>query len=251
MFPALQHVTYKEVVRMRSRLFLFTIFFVAVSFSTFAQNSKNDESLMTVEEAYLNSIEGVIIKEMVSSEGRDTKLVALQYIQDAIEKGKISQDIEHALDSLATVGLSTVVYENGRAMNNYPDIRIKACELLGKMGTKDAIKTLVRVMYADNEPSVVTAAVHSVGELGFNDGDEAIEMVNWINRKFDVINPTSSLALEILNTYEKIASKVENKKAMVEGIMRIASNYSYVTPVREKALALLKTVTGTSTQGNK
>jgi uncharacterized protein TP_0608 len=59
-----------------------------------------------------------------------------------------------------------------------------------------------------------------------------------------VINPTSSLALEILNTYEKILPKVENKKPMVEGIVRIASNYSYVTPVRERALALLKTVTG-------
>jgi hypothetical protein len=233
---------------MRNKLFLFIVFFVTVSFSTFAQDKGNDESLMTVEEAYLNSIEGVIIKEMVASEGRDTKLVALQYIQDAIEKGKLSPDMERALDSLATVGLSSVVYENGRAMNNYPDIRIKACELLGKMGTKDAMKTLVRVMYADNEPSVVTATVHSVGELGFNDGDEAVDMINWINRKFDVINPTSSLALEILNTYEKIASKVENKKPMIEGIMRIASNYSYVTPVRERALALLKTVTGISTK---
>ena len=231
---------------MRNKLFLLIVFFVAISFSAFAQDKGSDESLMTVEEAYLNSIEGVIIKEMVTSEGRDTKLVALQYIQDAIEKGKVSQDIERALDSLATVGLSTVIYENGRAMNNYPDIRIKACELLGKMGTKDAMKTLVRVMYADNEPSVVTAAVHSIGELGFNDGDEAVDMINWINRKFDVINPTSSLALEILNTYEKIASKVENKKPMVEGIVRIASNYSYVTPVREKALTLLKTVTGVS-----
>ena len=235
---------------MRNKL-LFIIFFVAISFSAFTQEKRNDESLMTVEEAYLNSIEGVIIKEMVSSEGRDTKLVALQYIQDAIEKGKVSQDIERALDSLATVGLSTVVYENGRAMNNYPDIRIKACELLGKMGTKEAMKTLVRVMYADNEPSVVTAAVHSIGELGFNDGDEAVDMINWINRKFDVINPTSSLALEILNTYEKILSKVENKKSMVDGIMRIASNYNYVTPVREKALSLLKSVTGIDTQNKK
>ena len=99
-------------------------------------------------------------------------------------------------------------------------------------------------MYAENEPSVVSSAVHSLGELGFNDGDEAVEMVNWINRKFDVINPTSSLALEILTTYEKLIPKVGDKKPVVEGIMRIASNYSYVTPVREKALSLLKTVTG-------
>ena len=231
---------------MRNKLF-FLIVFVSFSFVLFAQGSKkstDDESLMTVEEAYLNSIEGVIIKEMVASDGRDSKLVALQYIQDAIDKGKISADVERALDSLATIGLSTVVYENGRQLNNYPDIRMKACELLGKVGTKEAMKTLVRVMYAENEPSVVSSAVHSLGELGFNDGDEAVEMVNWINRKFDVINPTSSLALEILITYEKLIPKVGDKKPVVEGIMRIASNYSYVTPVREKALSLLKTVTG-------
>ena len=236
----------RGLYKMRGKLFFLTCFMV-LSFVAFAQNAGNkgsDESLMTVEEAYLNSIEGVIIKEMVASDGRDSKMVALQYIQDAIDKGKISSDVERALDSLATVGLSTVVYENGRQMNNYPDIRMKACELLGKVGTKDAMKTLVRVMYAENEPSVVSSAVHSLGELGFNDGDEAVDMINWINKKFDVINPTSSLALEILNTYEKLVSKVENKKPMVEGIMRIASNYSYVTPVREKALALLKTVTG-------
>jgi len=236
----------KEAVKMRNKLF-FLIVFVSFSFVLFAQGSKkstDDESLMTVEEAYLNSIEGVIIKEMVASDGRDSKLVALQYIQDAIDKGKISADVERALDSLATIGLSTVVYENGRQLNNYPDIRMKACELLGKVGTKEAMKTLVRVMYAENEPSVVSSAVHSLGELGFNDGDEAVEMVNWINRKFDVINPTSSLALEILITYEKLIPKVGDKKPVVEGIMRIASNYSYVTPVREKALSLLKTVTG-------
>lgn len=232
---------------MRNRLFFFIIFLV-VPFGVFSQGAEKkggDDSLMTVEEAYLNSIEGVIIKEMVASEGRDSKLVALQYIQDAIDKGKISTDVERALDSLATIGISTVIYENGRQMNNYPDIRMKACELLGKVGTKDAMKTLVRVMYAENEPSVVSSAVHSLGELGFNDGDEAVDMINWINKKFDVINPTSSLALEILIAYEKLIPNVENKKPVVEGIMRIASNYSYVTPVREKALELLKTVTGT------
>jgi len=239
--------SFKGVISMRNR-FLFGIIFVTFAVvASFAQDAgKKDDSLMTVEEAYLNSIESVIIKEMVASEGRDNKLVALQYIQDAIEKGKVSQDVERALSDLATTGISTVVYENGRQMNNYPEIRMKACELLGKVGTKDAMKTLTRVMYAENEPAVVASAVHSLGELGFNDGDEAVDMINWINKRFDVINPTSSLALEILNAYEKLLSKVENKKAMVEGIVKIASNYSYVTPVREKASNLLKTVTGIS-----
>lgn len=233
---------------MRRKIFFTLITFVLLNASIAFSDEGNKESqkdsgsMMTVEEAYLNSIEGVMIREMVASEGRDSKLVALQYIQEAVEGGRVSPDIEKALDTLATIGLTTMVRENGRLMNNYPDIRMKACEILGKLGTKEAASTLVKVMYADNEPSVITSAVRSLGQLGFNDGDEAVDMINWINIKFDIINPTSSLALEILNTYEKLASKVENKKAMVEGIMRIASNYSYVTPVRERALEVLKSI---------
>ena len=50
-------------------------------------------------------------------------------------------------------------------------------------------------------------------------------MINWVTRKFDIILPTSSLALEILNAYEKLAPSVKNKSPMVASIIRIASNY--------------------------
>ena len=152
------------------------------------------------------------------------------------------------MDSLAAEGIGTEVRENGRKMNNYPDIRMKACELLGKMGTTQAKDTLISVMYSDNEPSVITAAVKSLGELGYNDNDEVVEMINWITRKFDIILPTSSLALEILNTYEKLAPAVKNKSGMIESIVRIANNYNYVTPVRNRAYEVLKNVSGNGTK---
>ncbi len=207
------------------------------------QEQKTD-SIMTVEEAYLSSVEGVIINELAVAEGRDSKQVALQYIENAIDSGRKGDDIQVALDSLAEEGIGSVVRENGRTMNNYPDIRAKACELLGKMGTAKAKDTLIAVMYSDNEPMVITAAVRSLGELGYNDNDEVVEMINWITRKFDIILPTSSLALEVLNTYEKIAPNVKNKSGMVEAIIRIANNYNYVTPVRNRAYEVLKKVSG-------
>jgi len=143
-----------------------------------------------------------------------------------------------------------VVREDGRMMNNFPDIRAKACELLGQMGTTAAKDTLVAVMYSDNEPMVITAAVKSLGQLGFNDNDEVVDMISWITRKFDIIYPTSSLALEILNTYEKIAPSVKNKTGMVEAIVRISSNYNYVTPVRNRAYEVLKNVSGAGSSKN-
>jgi len=203
---------------------------------------ENTDSMMTVEEAYLNSMEGVILKEMISSEGRDAKLVALQVIEEAIEGGRVSPELQKALDSLATVGLATVVRENGRVANNYPDVRMRACRLLGKVKNEQAKDTLMKVMYTDNEPSVIMEAVKSLGELGYNNNDEVVEMINFINRKFDIVNPTSSLALEVLNAYEKIAPSVKNKQGMIDSIMRIANNYSYITPVRNKALEVLRSI---------
>ena len=206
--------------------------------------TQQTDSIMTVEEAYLSSVEGVIMKELAQAEGRDNKQVALQYIENAIESGRITEDMQISLNSLAKEGIGSVVRESGRTINNYPDIRMKACELLGKMGTVEAKDTLVAVMFADNEPSVITAAVRSLGDLGYNDGDEVVEIINWTTRKFDIILPTSSLALEILNTYEKIAPNVENKSGMIEAIVRIAGNYNYVTPVRNRAYEVLKSVSG-------
>lgn len=203
---------------------------------------ESSDSIMTVEEAYLSSAEGILIKELAQSEGRDAKQVALQYIEEAIDGGRQSQEILDALKTLAGEGMFTVVRENGRVANNYPDIRLKACELLGKTGSEEAVPILVSVLYVDNEPSVISAAVKALGDIGSNENDEVVEMVNWIARKFDIILPTSSLAYEILNTYEKLAPTVENKTGMVENILRIASNYNYITPVRNRAYEVLRAV---------
>lgn len=233
-------------MRIKPVSILLAIFLLASS----SLQAQQTDSIMTVEEAYLNSVEGVIIKGLAEAEGRDSKQVALQYIENSISSGRRTEDIQASLDSLASEGIKSVVRENGRMMNNYPDIRLKACELLGLMGTTQAKDTLISVMYAENEPSVIVAAVKSLGQLGFNENDEVVEMINWITRKFDIIYPTSSLALEVLNTYEKIAPNVKNKTGMIESIVRIANNYNYVTPVRNRAYEVLKQVSGTNSSKN-
>lgn len=232
-------------MRRRSLIFLMMILFISSSL-LFGQedieDSEASDSMMTVEEAYLNSMEGVIMREMILTEGRDSKFVALQVIEEAIDGGRLSPELQGALDSLATIGLASVVRENGRVANNYPDVRMKACQLLGKIKNEQAKDTLMKVMYTDNEPSVIMEAVKSLGEIGLNEKDEVVEMINFINRKFDIVNPTSSLALEILNAYEKLGPNTTNKQGMVDGIMRIANNFNYVTPVRNKAVEVLRSI---------
>ncbi|MEL3909082.1 MAG: HEAT repeat domain-containing protein [Treponemataceae bacterium] len=226
----------------------FVFVLLAISVLTTGLFAQENEAI-TVEEAYLNAIEGVVIREMMETEGRDSKLVALQFIEDALENGRDSEDIQQALYSLATIGLTKTVREDGRLMNNYPDVRIKACELLGKSKNPEAKYGLKQVMYLDNEPSVITSAIRALSEIGYSEDDkESLEMINWINKKFDVVNPTSSLALEVLNAYEKIAGTVKDKTGLIEGVMRIASNYNYVTPVRNRAQEVLRSISGIKSQ---
>ena len=196
----------------------------------------------SAEQEYMSTVEDVVITELANSDERDNKLVALQYLENAVEDGNVSPDMMVALDHLAGEGINTQSREKNRLVNNYPDIRAKACDLLGKVPTEQSKNTLKNTALADNEPMVITAAIRSLGEIGMNDNDDVVNTIAWANKKNAVLNPTSSLALEVLIAYEKIADKVEDKSAMIQSVGQIATNYHYVKPVRDRALALLKTL---------
>ena len=117
----------------------------------------------TVEEEYLNTVEDIIIQELTAAPDRDSKLVALQYLESAIAGGRASPDMAAALDSLAGEGIYDESRTDGRMANNYPDIRKKACDLLGEIHTEESKNSLMKVALADNEPMVTTAAIRALG----------------------------------------------------------------------------------------
>ena len=213
---------------------------LAVAFTSAVAAQKSNES--NVESEYLSSVEDVVISELAASEERDNKLVALQYLDTAISEGRATPDMMKALDSLAGEGITAQSRTNGRLVNNYPDIRAKACDILANVKTEESKDTLVKVALADNEPMVITAAIRSLGDIGMNDNDEVTKTIAWAQKKNAVLNPTSSLALEVLIAYEKLADSVQDKGEMIQSVGAIATDYHYVKPVRDRALALLKTL---------
>ena len=208
----------------------------------FAQSEKES----SVESEYLNDVDGDIIMTLAESDEYDNKLVAIQYLQAALDDGNTSDAVIQALDRLAGDGLTTQNRTNGRLMNNFPEIRREACKLMAKVPTEHSKNTLISIAVADNEPMVIAAAVKSLGEIGINENDEAVDAIAFANRRNQVLNPTSSLALEVLNAFEMLADKTENKKTMIDAVARISTDYHYVTPVRQKAYKLLKTLSSNS-----
>ncbi len=218
-----------------------------------ASNSNSSKSETSVEEEYMSDVDGVVILSLAQSDEYDNKLVAMQFLEEAVDGGNASPDVMKALNQLAGEGINTQARTNGRLMNNFPDIRRRACLTLGKVKTEEAKNYLVKVALAENEPMVISAAVNSLGEIGINGNDEVVDAISFANRRNQILNPTSSLAFEVVDAYEKLAENTENKKIIIDSLSKIAADYHYATPVRTKALKLLKKLSdsGSSSSSSK
>ncbi|MCR4742653.1 MAG: HEAT repeat domain-containing protein [Treponema sp.] len=220
---------------------LLATFMIACASYVFAEEETS------VENEYLNDIDGEIISTLAESDDYENKLVALEYLRNALSDGNNSEAVVAGLDRLAGEGINSQTREKGRLTNNFPDIRREACLLMGNVKTEHSKNMLVQIAVADAEPMVIAAAVKSLGNIGINDNDEVVEAIAFANRRNQVLNPTSSLAMEVLDALEKLSSNTENKKTIIDTCSRISTDYHYVTPVRQRAYKLLKQM---SSSGN-
>ncbi|MBO7121653.1 MAG: HEAT repeat domain-containing protein, partial [Treponema sp.] len=218
-----------------------------LSFAAFAQNEEES----TVEGEYMSTMEDVVVQELSNSDDLENKVMALQFLEEAANNGKVSPDMMAALDHLAGEGTNTQSRTKGRISNNFPEVRREACRILGKVGTPEAAKTLNKIVRADNEPMVLAAAINSLGEIGYNDNDETTNTIAFYSDRFETLNPTSSLALEIVNAYEKLAKTTKDRKPMLSSLQRIAVDYRLAKPVRNRAKEVLNNLRGSDDSDKK
>ncbi|MBQ1175433.1 MAG: HEAT repeat domain-containing protein [Spirochaetia bacterium] len=214
------------------------------------KDTANRKTESSVEDEYLSEIDGVVILSLAQSDEYDNKLVAMQFLEDAVDSGNINEDVMKALNQLAGEGISTQTRTNGRLMNNFPDIRRRACLALGKVKTEESKNYLLKVTLAENEPMVIAAAVSSLGKIGINGNDEVVDAIAFANRRNQVLNPTSSLAFEVIEAYQKLAENTNNKKIVIDSLTKIAADYHYASPVRTKAMKVLKSLNDSSSSSS-
>ena len=214
------------------------------------KDTTNRKTESSVEDEYLSEIDGVVILSLAQSDEYDNKLVAMQFLEDAVDSGNINEDVMKALNKLAGEGISTQTRTNGRLMNNFPDIRRRACLALGKVKTEESKNYLLKVTLAENEPMVIAAAVSSLGKIGINGNDEVVDAIAFANRRNQVLNPTSSLAFEVIEAYQKLAENTNNKKIVIDSLTKIAADYHYASPVRTKAMKVLKSLNDSSSSSS-
>ena len=196
---------------------------------------------LTVEQSYLQeSIELMIIREQSRAESRDMKMVALEFISDAIDRGNTSAEIHSTLEFLSLEGVVNPVRTEGRVVNNFPDVRVRAATQLGRLGTPAAVTTLISMVARDNEPMVLTEAIKALGQIGSDPNGDAVNTIAWTVNRFNNLNPDNLLALSAIEAFERLsdASGGHLSHAAVQTLIRIAEG-SYIRPVQERARAAL------------
>jgi hypothetical protein len=198
---------------------------------------------MSVEQSYLQeSVELMIISELSRSypPSRDMKMVALEYIGEAIDRGSKSDEIRSALEYLSLEGVVNVSRENGRVINNFPDVRRAAATYLGMLGTPEAKDTLLKMVNRDTEPMVITEAIRSLGIIGMNNADEVTQTIALTVNRFGMLNPDNFMALSALDAFSRIAAANNGIKDryVVETILKISEG-AYIRPVQDRAKELI------------
>ncbi len=170
------------------------------------------EGEQTVEEKYLStSIEVSIIKELAHADTRDQKLAAIESIEDMFSDGKIKTgdpQIHNILNSLSGEGISSIITENRRKTNYYPEVRRRACKLLGELGGEISRDTLIDITQKDDETMVLSQAVYALGIIGMNENNQALAAIaQVIENDANKLRVDDNLAIASLLAIEKIAKK--------------------------------------------
>jgi HEAT repeat protein len=247
-FLAARSIKIRKEKRMKmARCFVvFCLMFVSITVLTRGQDAGQSERELTVEQSYLlDSVEMMIVREQSHTDSREQKMIALEYIGEMIGQGKSSEEVRATLEYLSLEGTLYQARENGRLVNNYPDVRTKAATYLGELGTREAKDALIKIVLADPEPMVLTEAIKSLAKIGINENEETINTIAWIVTRYDVLNPDNLLALSAIDAFEKIAEKNGGIKdpSVIRVLMRIIDG-RYNPPVRDRAKQVLAQITG-------
>ncbi|MDR1444208.1 MAG: HEAT repeat domain-containing protein [Treponema sp.] len=216
-------------------------FFITVQI-TGAQNSGSGRE-MSVEESYLQeSNEIKIIREQTRGDTEEQKLLALEFIRDAINRGNDREEVRASLEYLATEGTVLMARENGRLVNNYPLVRRQAVEYLGEMGTPEAKDTLIRIIRADNESMVLAEAFKSLAKIGINEKDETVKEITAVVRHYNTLattKPDEYLIYSALEAYERLAVNGGISDQYTLGVITDIMAGPYQKKVRDRAREVL------------
>jgi HEAT repeat protein len=155
--------------------------------------------------------------------------------------GDSDEAVLTVLDSLAGEGVSSSVRSGGRVINDFPEVRRQAVQILGEIGGEVSKDILFRVVRDDPEPMVLSEAVYALGVIGENTNMETtLYLADVLKRNTARVNPDNNLAFACLLSLEKLMGSEEGiaDPEVLTALLDVVSG-NYIQSVRLKALDVI------------
>jgi HEAT repeat protein len=225
---------------------LAAVFLIAASglWAQQATTTSSTSSELTIEELFLKSVEFQILREKAFSDDYDVKMSALDDLEKKVADGSYKandQQVEFVLEYLAMEGSGHITREGGRLINNFPDVRRRAVNMLGRVGTDAARDALIRVLLIDEEPVVKAEAAYALGVMGKNPDNQVIQALAFTYAHEDPTRPDNNFGYALCLAVEKLAQSTPGgikDPAAYQMLVKIAQG-NYLRTVRNKALQVL------------
>ena len=214
-----------------------------------AQGQPQGSREMTIEELFLKSIEFQILREKAASDDREIKLSALDDLEKRISEGLSSSDaeqVEFILEYLGLEGSGRISRQNGHQINDFPEVRKRAAQLLGRVGTEESKDALIRILLIDDEPMVKSEAAYALGTLGMNQNNETVQAIEFAYNMEDPQQPDQNFGYAICLAIEKLSQKTPGglkDPGAYRLLVKIAQG-DYLRTVKTKALQVLDELKG-------
>lgn len=202
-------------------------------------SQQDAQAEQTIEELYLSQdLELQIMRSQALANDREMKRLALQNIRTMVEDGSQSEGVYVILESLATEGVARQVRSNGAVINNFPEIRREATELLGQVGGEQAKNSLLRIVRDDPEPMVLAEAAYALGKIGINENNEVSDyLTQTLLRENASATPDNNLAFSLIISLERLsATNGGIADPEVLGALLETASSPYIRTVRRRAV---------------
>ncbi len=172
---------------------------------------------------------------------RDAKIDVLDQILAEFDELKYTEKdkkLVELLVELSEEGSVRKIYENGRIINDFPDVRIKAVKVLAKIKGNQAREGLINALLNETNTMVKIEICYALAEVGDNNSGDALRAIIYIYRNRP--NNEANLIMAIIHALQKIAKTNSSLYPDVVYILTEISMGAYSKTIRDTAFKVLE-----------
>ena len=217
-----------------------TILFLLIPLLGFSADT-NDEGWVTTQNAKINK---QVIQSMATSGDPQIKAILLNELALDIDSGKTAKGDTASIATLKTVvleGLYSIDVTESSNTKTLPEIKVRACRLLGKVGGDEAKDVLIELIKNEQEPVVLAEAMLALGELKIALIEyDFIIIANQI-RTQDLTTRDNYFASSVISCVQSLygAGQVFDQPDFLRSLISIAEG-TYLKSVREYAWSVIE-----------